>query len=625
MNTLATPPSIVGFCLAAPHSNSGKTTLSLALIRAFQRRGYTVQSFKCGPDYIDPSYHRQLTQRPCPNLDTWLMEYEGVQNIWQKHMRDADIGVCEGVMGLFDGRSPHSLEGSTADCALALHLPVLLVVSAQGMAGSIAALVEGFLHYHPHLFIAGIIANKVGSPNHTHILREALSSRKLPPLLGGIPNDPTWILPSRQLGLIPAEELEEAMPIEAWADTLEKYLDLDTLIDILLKKTIPYCTPTPTQQTILPPVKRLAIAKDAAFCFYYEENLDYLREKGWELIEFSPLHDTNLPPCIDALYLGGGYPEQFAEELSLNTAMHQALKEHAKANKEIFAECGGYMYLCKKLILPTGKTYPMAGILDASAFMGTRLRSLGYREVTLDSMPLNLAPTPLRGHEFHWSSIVHHKEYAPLYSFRNKQGEIQQDGISHNNIRAGYIHLYWAHPSLDNTEPRHPALPKIIILNGASSAGKTSLAKAFQEISPIPFFLLSADMFIASAGIPKHSLIHTWENDSLPLIKTFHTAIGAVAQTGTHLIIDHVVGEKSEWIQDLISRLPLDSYFFVKVHCTKDTLIERETQRKDRPADTQHALRQAETIHRHISYSIEIDTTNLTPRQAAEKLLAKLP
>lgn len=449
------------FCLAAPRSGEGKTTVAIALMRALVRRNLSVQAFKCGPDYIDPTFHAQATGRPAYNLDTWMMGRSGVRALWDSRTADIDVAVCEGVMGLFDSREPGDAAGSTADCARALNIPVLLGLNARGMAGSVAALIAGFHLYAARMGVrlVGVIANNVGSARHADILRRALEREDLPPLLGALPRNEAWRLPERQLGLLPSEEagITEAW-LDALADAAEDHIDLDHLLR-LSENRCPQVQGQPQVQapaplSVTPPgsrIQRLGIAKDKAFCFYYSENERALAARGWELVPFSPLADPALPPHLDALYLGGGYPEVFARELSANAAMRHAIRLFAEGGGEIYAECGGYMYLCTALEIsekPDGIggafiSWPMCGAIEATARMGDRIRSLGYREVAmLDGTPFGLINGKFRGHEFHWSDITLHRDYAPLYAIQTTAG-FEKAGVVCGNIRAGYIHLYW--------------------------------------------------------------------------------------------------------------------------------------------------------------------------------------
>lgn len=440
-------------CVAAPASGSGKTTLCVALMRALTRRGRVVQGFKCGPDYVDPTFHALASGRAARNLDTWMMGREGVRAVWRR-AADADAAVCEGVMGLFDGREGVGGPGSTADCAAALDLPILLLIPARGMAGSVAPLVAGFTRFAERsgLRIAGVIANGAGGPRHARLLERALEDEDLPPLLGALPRNEAWRLPERQLGLVPAPEQApaEASPLatpppwlEALADAAEEHMDLDRILALTA------CDPPPPlEDTRRAPAaaggrRRLAVARDHAFRFYYEENERVLRERGWELVPFSPLRAAGLPPGVDAVYLGGGYPEVFAEQLASNAAMRGSILAFARHGGEIYAECGGYMYLCRELLVGE-KRFPMCGVIDGAARMGASLRSLGYREVET-RLPFGLAQgrARVRGHEFHWSDIVLNRDYPPLYETWDSAGRRRTGGVILGGVRAGYVHLYW--------------------------------------------------------------------------------------------------------------------------------------------------------------------------------------
>lgn len=621
------PSPFHAFCIAAPHSGGGKTTVALALMRAFRNRGKNVQGFKCGPDYIDPSFHHKATGRPSYNIDTWMMGRKGVQTAWNRHASQADIAICEGVMGLFDSRQPGDMRGSTADCALTLDLPVFLVVQVRGMAGSLAPLIAGFRDFHPHLRLAGVIANGAGSRNHARILAETLQQEGLPPLVGALPSNPEWSLPERQLGLVPAEESNR---LESWFETMgqaaEEWLDLDQIM-ALSQSVRPALTLADIPAGIHPG-KKIGIAKDAAFRFYYEENLDYLVQTGWELVEFSPLRDRTLPDGLEIIYLGGGYPEIFAEELSKNTAMRNSIRDFAASGKHIFAECGGYMYLGQSLVTEQGRKYPMCGVINGTCRMGRQLRSLGYREISLvpGTLPWMPETTALRGHEFHWSDMELHEAYPPLYSFRDRTGTICSAGISTQNVRAGYIHLYWAH--LPEASERNISFPRysgrVLLLNGASSSGKTSLAHAFRKYSPCPVMIFSIDRFLPICGPNSQSVTQTVNDTRQPLIEAFHAGITASAKAGAFVVVDHVIGEQEEWLHDLLARLGSLTLKTVKVHCDRTTLINRETNRTDRIPDISHALSQSETIHRCMDYDLEIETTLATPDTCASQLLGKL-
>lgn len=433
------------FCLGATHSGSGKTTITLALLRALKRRGLCLQPFKCGPDYIDPTFHTRAAGKQSINLDTWMMTSPGVQKSFARACQPADVAIVEGVMGLFDGFSPTSIAGSSADCARLLNLPVILVVDAHGMAGTIAPLVKGFCEFHPAVRIAGIIANNVGSDSHAQLLHEALAAAGLPPLLGALPKIPEWRLEERHLGLVPFLENRKADEwFESLANGAEKYIDIDRLLEIsqVLKPAAPRQKPLPKAKI------RLGLARDQAFHFYYPDNLQLLRQAGFEIVEFSPLVDQKLPRDISGIFLGGGFPEVFADELTANQSMRLAIRSFSEKNGLIYAECGGFMYLGESLTDNQGNTFPMCGVLPGDSVMQPRLRALGYREVTtLAKTPFGPPGTTLRGHEFHWSEMEISSSHTRLYSHKDRRGNHQDGGFHDKNVFASYIHLhFFSHP-----------------------------------------------------------------------------------------------------------------------------------------------------------------------------------
>ena len=568
------------FCIAAPRSGEGKTTASIALMRALARRGLRVQGFKCGPDYIDPTFHAQATGLPACNLDTWMMGRDGVRALWDSRAHDADAAVCEGVMGLFDSRDPGDPAGGTADCARALGLPIVLVFNGRGMAGSVAALVAGFqLHaVRMGVRLVGAIANNVGSPRHADILRQALERANLPPLLGALPRREEWRLPERQLGLLPSEEAgTTAAWLDALAEMAEQHLDIDRLLALTTSKRPEAPAPLPSEN-VRP--RRMGIAKDKAFCFYYEENERVLRSQGWEPVPFSPLADTALPIGIEALYLGGGYPEVFARELSRNAAMRENIRDFAARGGEIYAECGGYMYLCTTLeaseeaggTRDDRRIWPMCGVIDATARMGGRIRSLGYREASmLSGAPFGLRHETFRGHEFHWSDIELHRDYPPLYEVRSRKSRSPSA-----QRRAGLvIHLYWGNEDMPEEkikpQKREPFFGRIFLPSAhlplrsghpPERAVKRGKDHAFPSIANCLTHglrvVLRDDPFIDQllrggtvAGPPLAGLAQT----GLPLIETFHASVAAAAKAGAWVIVDHVIGENPGWIEDLLERL----------------------------------------------------------------------
>jgi cobyrinic acid a,c-diamide synthase len=353
------------------------------------------------------------------------------------------VAVVEGVMGLFDGYDGASEAGSTAQMAKWLGLPVLLVVDARAMARSAAALVHGFASFDPALDLAGVVFNRVGSAAHLEYLNQALSSLNGVRGFGGLPRDQELAIPERHLGLATAEDhpLDDAY-LGHLADWLETHLDLPGLLEALPRLTLPE-EPAPAAT---PPTVRLGVARDRAFCFYYPENLELLASFGAELVPFSPLRDRELPADLHGIYLGGGYPELYAEQLAANAGLQQALKAGAAGGLPIYAECGGLMYLTREIRDLEGRAHPMAGVLPFTVRMLPRLKALGYREVTLTAPGLlGPAGTRVRGHEFHYSEIVGEPEgVRRLYRLTPRRGGVAvSEGYGDRNVLASYVHLHF--------------------------------------------------------------------------------------------------------------------------------------------------------------------------------------
>ncbi len=417
--------TISRFMIGGTNSGSGKTTLTLGILRALKRRGLDVVPFKCGPDYIDPLFHRQAAGAVSWNLDTFF----GSEKEFFRHAGGGDAAVVEGVMGLFDGIHPDKLDGSSAELAAKLDLPVILTVNAQGISGSIAPLVKGFAQWHPEVKIAGVLGNNVGSVRHAEILKKALESAGLPPLVGCLPRNERWKLPERHLGLS-VGKLEESW-LNDLACEIEKNVELDRLLEITRG-----AVPAVPEEKTPPPEWRMGVARDEAFCFYYEANLAALRRKGAEIVEFSPLYDRELPDDLDGLYLGGGYPELYLKELNANQSMMQSIRDFA-ANHWIYGECGGYLFLLESLETFEGETVPCLGLLPGRAKMNRKLASLGYREV-------EGIRGRGRGHEFHYSSLTGPAEGPYLWHGRDLHGREFDCGGVRGNVSGSYIHLYFA-------------------------------------------------------------------------------------------------------------------------------------------------------------------------------------
>ncbi len=429
--------------IAGTQSGVGKTTVTLGLLYALARRGLKVQPFKVGPDFIDPGHHTRAAGRVCRNLDGWMLSREANLALFRRQAREADVAVVEGVMGLFDGYDGASEAGSTAQMAKWLGLPVLLVVDARAMARSAAALVHGFASFDPDLSLAGVVFNRIGSAAHLEYLNQALSCLQGVRGFGGLPRDQELAIPERHLGLATAEDhpLGEAY-LGRLADLLEANLDLEGLLAALPPLTLPE-EPAPAAT---PPMVRLGVARDRAFCFYYPENLELLASFGAELVPFSPLEDRELPPGLDGVYLGGGYPELYAEQLAANAGLKQALQEAAAGGMPMYAECGGLMYLAREIRDLEGRVHPMAGVFPCAVRMLPRLKALGYREVTLTAPGLlGPAGTTARGHEFHYSEIVEEPDgVRRIYHLTPRRGGAAvSEGYSANHVLASYVHLHF--------------------------------------------------------------------------------------------------------------------------------------------------------------------------------------
>ncbi len=441
-------PPVPAIVIGGTHSGSGKTTVTLALMAALVRRGRTVQGFKVGPDFIDPGHHATITGRSGRNLDTWMMDAATLSRSYRAATAGADIAVIEGVMGLFDGRGglDGDESGSTADLARLWDLPVVLVVDAKGSARSIGAVVLGFAAFDPSVRLAGVVANRVGSPRHySEYLAPSLRSRVADvAALGYLGRDEQLAIPSRHLGLVTPEEFAPGARFwEALADAAEATIDLDRLISLASAPALAEARP---EARVLPPGRpvRVALARDAAFCFYYEDNLDLLRQAGAEIVPFSPLDDPGLPEGAELVYLGGGYPEAFASRLAANEPMRHAIRRFHSDGGTILAECGGLM-ACADLICDTsGQAHPLWGLIPARIVMHDRFAALGYVTVATErETPLGPVGTQVRGHEFHYSTL---EPLAPLTfatTLQRPDAPGQPDGIQIGGLLAGYAHMHF--------------------------------------------------------------------------------------------------------------------------------------------------------------------------------------
>jgi len=426
----------------------GKTTIALGLMAAFRRRGLAVQPFKCGPDFIDAGHHTRVCERPSRNLDGWMLSGETNRALFAQHAWMADIAIVEGVMGLFDG-ARNSGEGSTAAMAKHLCLPVLLVVDASKMAASAAALVRGFETFDPAVRIAGVVFNQVGSAGHYGLLREALEQADCAPAVGYLPREASLRIPERHLGLYTAHEEVLSKPaLDHLSSLMEQSVNLDRVLELAALEAGYKAVAVPSRAA--GDAARIAVARDRAFCFYYEDNLDALRAAGAEIVEFSPLADRTLPEGTDALYIGGGYPELYAAALSANHSMRAAIEQFAEGGGPAYAECGGLMYLGRHLRTPDGHDWAMVGVLPFGTVLTDRLVRFGYTEVSFTSDCLvGRAGTTARGHSFHYSTIDGDTDADCVYRVRSTlSGAESAEGYVVGNVLASYIHLHF----LSNSE-----------------------------------------------------------------------------------------------------------------------------------------------------------------------------
>jgi len=455
----------VSVIIAGDRSGAGKTTITLALLAGLSKRG-TVQSFKVGPDFIDPMFHRSMTGQPCRNLDPILTSPSYVQSCFDRHTQGVDFAVIEGVMGLFDGVTMPPTMGlgdspdfaSTAHIARILDLPVILVVDCRSLSGSIAAIAHGFSSFDPEVKIAGLILNQVGSDRHAELLKTALLPLGIP-LIGILRRDQGLVIPDRHLGLVPTAELNNlSLLLEQLTKLGETCFDWEKLVALSSqsRKNFPVSIDTQNQYfstdkvglthpTPTPKIKtgiKIGVALDRAFSFYYQDNLDLLEALGAELVFWSPLQDQVLPAGVQGLYFGGGFPEVFAPELAENQGGRSTVQQAILGGMPTYAECGGLMYLSQSIQDFQGETWEMVGVLPTQAVMSSRL-TLGYRHATaLVSGLVVEQGQQVWGHEFHRSTLT---QFPPQALWHTESlGHISTpEGWALPNLHASYIHLHW--------------------------------------------------------------------------------------------------------------------------------------------------------------------------------------
>ena len=435
-------------------SGTGKTTFTIGLTKALQARGLKVSAFKCGPDYLDPGYHSFVTGKTCQNLDGWLMGKDSVISSFVSASQGSDISIIEGVMGLFDGHSPNSEAGSTAEIAKWLQIPTIILIDASGMAATFSAIATGMKDHDPQVPIRGFIANFLGSKSHLSIIKTASIPLSV---LGGFPKSYEHSFPERHLGLHSAgPDILTEEKLSFWKDLSEEWLDLEKILEIA--NSAPPIPSEGSTKTLTKTIDcKIGIAFDEAFHFYYEDNFNKLRDQGAELVFFSPLRNTKLPE-VDGLYFGGGYPEIFAASLTKNKTLIEDIRRFANSEKPIYAECGGLMYLSSEIQNIEGQSFPMVGLIPGKAIMGPKLKSLGYVEVHTEKRTiLGEAGIRFRGHQFRYSDLILKNDDESIYSYHIRKRKSEQtirEGYSVSNVLASYVHAHWA---------SNPEIPKNFI------------------------------------------------------------------------------------------------------------------------------------------------------------------
>jgi cobyrinic acid a,c-diamide synthase len=430
--------------VAGVSSGVGKTTVTLGLLEALRRRGLTVQAFKVGPDFIDPGFHELVSGRPSYNLDGWMCGRDRVLEAVARHAAGADLVLVEGVMGCFDGVDGTSEDGSTAQVAKWLGAPVVLVIDAHSQSRSAAAVALGFERFDPDLRIGAVIANRVGGEAHARWVHEAIASSCRAAPAGAIPRDDTIALPERHLGLVTAAEGPLTPELRGrLAEIIERAVDLDRLLEIAAP--VRDARPAATAPAAAGARARIGVARDAAFQFYYAENLDRLRAAGAELVFWSPLTDGELPD-VHGLYFGGGYPELHAARLAARADLHKAIRRFAEAGRPVYAECGGLMYLADALEDVDGVLHRMVGLLPASVRMRPRRLTLAYTEVAFTAdTPIGGAGATARGHEFHYSALDPVPgSVARVYRASRRRGGERAEGYLIGRALMSYVHLHFA-------------------------------------------------------------------------------------------------------------------------------------------------------------------------------------
>ena len=443
--------------IAAPKSGSGKTTITCALLQALKTRGQQAVSYKCGPDYIDPMFHRKVIDIPSRNLDTFFTGEEETKRLFLKDRTEQDFAVLEGVMGLFDGLGGIREEGSSYHLAKVTKTPIVLVVDAKGMGRSVIPMIAGFLAYDTEKLIKGVILNRM-SKSYYETLKPLLEKELNISVAGYFPEYKNFQIASRHLGLLLPDELQDIQEqLHTAAEELEKTVSVAEIVRIAEGAQELQNCDCKAESVISDSIPMIAVARDEAFCFYYEDNLRLLQENGARLAFFSPLHDEGIPTDCDGLLIGGGYPELYAAELSGNTGMLAQIKEAAGKGMPIVAECGGFMYLQSALTDRTGKSYPWVGVLPSTSHDTGKLVRFGYIELEEKQCSFLPPGEKIRGHEFHYFDSSDNG--ADCIATKPVTGKSYPCVVSGENYWMGFPHLYY---------PSNPAFAQAFVRKAAA-------------------------------------------------------------------------------------------------------------------------------------------------------------
>ena len=435
--------------IAGTNSGVGKTTVTLGIMSALVQKGIEVQGFKAGPDYIDPSHHKFVTGNASRNLDTWMMGDSACRELFERSAVNADVSVIEGVMGLYDGSIDSTGHGSSAHLAKLLKTPVILVISAKGIAQSAGAVVMGYKEFDKDINLSGIIVNNVSSHSHYDCIKSSIEETCSVPVLGYLKKDKEIIIPERHLGLVPSEEnVGQSNLYERLGKMALETVDIDGLLKVARSAgAFPdYDKSIFLDGNVIADIN-LAIAKDNAFCFYYQDDIDLFEALGAKVKYFSPLSNRRLPDDIDGIFLGGGFPELYTEKLMENDSMKKSILEAYNQGTVIYGECGGMMYLLERLIDCDGSSFNMCGVLSGTSRMENRRQGLGYiiAEATYDNVICKRGDT-FRAHEFHWSKLLDVPENT-IFSYKTRKSngkESGYDGICKKNVLASYTHVHFS-------------------------------------------------------------------------------------------------------------------------------------------------------------------------------------